>query len=103
VDEDDDASTSTAEVDLTSHNRLKKLRSSRDEKKISVREYESRLRDRFTQMSGRQNWAETKPGEEDETVDSEDEFIPSLNKAADPSKLGIRRVANVSAGRGPAG
>lgn len=103
MDEDDDASTSTAEVDLTSHNRLKKLRSSRDEKKISVREYESRLRDRFTQMSGRQNWAETKPGEEDETVDSEDEFIPSLNKAADPSKLGIRRVANVSAGRGPAG
>ncbi|KAF4728080.1 U3 snoRNP protein [Perkinsus olseni] len=90
VDEDDDAS--NTEVDLTSHNRLKKLRSSRDEVKVSVREYEARLRDRFTQMSGRQDWAQAKPVEDE---DSDDEFIPSLNKASDPTKLAIRRVTNV--------
>ncbi|KAF4724834.1 U3 snoRNP protein, partial [Perkinsus olseni] len=102
VDEDDDAS--NTEVDLTSHNRLKKLRSSRDEVKVSVREYEARLRDRFTQMSGRQDWAQAKPVEDE---DSDDEFIPSLNKASDPTKLAIRRVTNVcgrpqhSGGYGP--
>ncbi|KAF4667788.1 U3 snoRNP protein [Perkinsus chesapeaki] len=89
VDEDDE---DLPEVDLTSHNRLKKLRASRDEAKVSVKEYESRLRSRFTQMSGRQAWA-TQPATGE---DSDDDFVPSLKKISDPTKLAIRRLTNVT-------
>jgi U3 small nucleolar RNA-associated protein 18 len=69
-DQDDEA----VMVDISSVNRLRKLRTKEDEKVISGAEYSKRLRSRFDEMSSSTAWAKrTNDGDEADSDDDEDE------------------------------
>mmetsp|Transcript_32454 Transcript_32454/g.59254 ORF Transcript_32454/g.59254 Transcript_32454/m.59254 type:complete len:596 (+) Transcript_32454:99-1886(+) len=88
VDRDD----ATLQVDLTKHNRTKKLRKTDEEVKVAGDEYEKRLRQHFVKMHGTASWAEPRPEAADAEGSSEEECEDSekLATSAVPTASGLR-------------
>lgn len=104
-DEDDE----TLQVDLQSSNRLQKLKRANQERKLSGRDYEKRLRDQFVKLHGNAKWAEEKTNIAESESESEDDeglaqaVIPTSAKTVTgeaggmlkPHELDIRRLKDV--------
>jgi hypothetical protein len=89
------------QVDIDSVNRLKKLKTSFDEKSIKATEYENRLREQFKKMHPTPSWAEIPNGnQKDEEIDSvfqtTNPLVSNALPILDPDTLRVRRVADAN-------